>query len=1032
MRSALRLALVPLAMAPFALASCARPPASVYVNAVGFAKPAAQVSVGKNSVGEACTQSITEGNGADIYCGTWQQPSARVRPGPAATQAQLAQLATSGVWRAGIDERFACQAPTATSILGGEPAELMQCTQRIGGWPHVALVALVDGKAWFADGVLPAASVMQRSIGVQSGLISAGTAPPSSAADALLAQRLAAQAFSSGDVGSFDRLMAAGTRANLADNAAAAEAAFRAALALQRKALGKDNPNTATALMTLALQLSDGGSFTEATALFAEAERLAPGAADPTAIPRLAHYRGLDQLNRGQYEAALALLKQAEAGYRPLVPPSVLRTRVAVDLPSNSFSRIGRVGADLAPSEGMLTDPSTRAAILGLIEARRNEGLVLRKLDRIPESQTVLASARELAQSSGLARPILEARLLRTTGVTAAAAGNSSAALSNLSASSQAFSRSLPESKPLADTYLLRAGELARAGRGESALPICQLAVAALVALKAGTAPSLMSPCLDAYAAAAAAQPPAERQKLLAEMFTAAQLAQAGITSQQIAQATARLQENARDPKVAEAIRKRQDSNAELQALYRQRDALAVVQTPGGGAAPPAANAESTELDKRITAAQAALAAADAALQAASPNYGQLVQEVVPAADVFAALHPHEAFVSIVLGNKDGWSFLLRDGAIAIAKVDGGTPRMAKLVHDVRAGIELTSAGLPTFNIPGARELYSATLGGFGKRLDGLTELVVAPSGPLLSIPFEVLLTGPADEANLAGAPWLLNKFAIAHVPAPSNFVSLRKIAGGSRATQSWFGFGDFQPVTLAQAELTFPGSACKESAELFAGLPTLPYARKELDVARQIFGSSPADELLGRAFTAPAVMKAQLKDYRILHFATHALLPAELRCQSEPAIITSDPVGATNANGALLTASDVVGMDLDANLVILSACNSGGPGGTTAGESLSGLARAFFFAGARALMVTHWAVNDQVAAYLVAGTLGKIRDQPGIGAAAALRATQLTLLQGAGHGLPAEIAHPFFWAPFAVIGEGGARPAGKVVASAR
>ena len=78
--------------------------------------------------------------------------------------------------------------------------------------------------------------------------------------------------------------------------------------------------------------------------------------------------------------------------------------------------------------------------------------------------------------------------------------------------------------------------------------------------------------------------------------------------------------------------------------------------------------------------------------------------------------------------------------------------------------------------------------------------------------------------------------------------------------------------------------------------------------------------------------------------------------------------------------------MDLDAELVILSACNSGGPGGTTAGESLSGLARAFFFAGARALMVSHWDVNDQVGAYLVAGTLGEMRDHPGIGVAAALR----------------------------------------------
>ena len=117
-----------------------------------------------------------------------------------------------------------------------------------------------------------------------------------------------------------------------------------------------------------------------------------------------------------------------------------------------------------------------------------------------------------------------------------------------------------------------------------------------------------------------------------------------------------------------------------------------------------------------------------------------------------------------------------------------------------------------------------------------------------------------------------------------------------------------------------------------------------------------------------------------------------------------------------------MVNLDLDADLVILSACNSGGPGGTTAGESLSGLARAFFYAGARSLLVTHWAVNDQVAAFLVADTLRRMRENPSLGVAGALRDAQLAMLADAGKGLPAEIAHPFFWAPFAVIGEGGER----------
>jgi len=229
--------------------------------------------------------------------------------------------------------------------------------------------------------------------------------------------------------------------------------------------------------------------------------------------------------------------------------------------------------------------------------------------------------------------------------------------------------------------------------------------------------------------------------------------------------------------------------------------------------------------------------------------------------------------------------------------------------------------------------------------------------------------------------------------------------------------------VTAAQAERSFPGQSCTDSAKLLAGLPPLPFAIRELAAARALLGAAHDAELLGPAFTAAAVVRTRLKDYRILHFATHALLPAELQCQSEAAIITSDPAGATDASGALLTASAVTGMDLDADSVILSACNSGGPdggsGGGAAGESLSGLARSFFYAGARSLLVTHWSVNDQAAAFLIADTLRRYREAPSSGMVGALQQAQLGIIDDAGKGLPASFSHPFYWAPFALIGEG-------------
>ena len=999
-----------------ACVGCTTPPPTAYVNASGGSgKPAAQEAIGKNAVGEACTMQETGETSADLYCGTWQQPSARVRGGGAASPDTLASIAANSSWRAALDQRFACQTPETTTILDARPAQLLQCTQRVGGWPHVGVVALIGGRAWYGDGVLPAATVMERAIGVRAGLIKPDAVTASSGADALLAQRLAAQSVSSGDIGQFNTLMAAGTRANLSDNPAAAEAAFRAALTLQRKALGKDNPNTATAVMTLALELSDDGRYAEAASLFAQAERLAPGAADPIEQARLLHYRALDAMNRSQFDTAATLLQSAIAAYSALVPPSALVRRAA--------TRSSAFGASLVSDQEIISDPSAQGALVGLIEAKRNQALVLRQLGRLDESQAALATATDIAEANRLLRPIVEARLYLASGVTASAAGNSSMALNDLALSARAFDRALPESKPLADTLLLRAGELVRTGHADQVLALCRSAVTSLAALKSSTSAAEIAPCLDAYAAAASADA-AQRQVLLAEMFTAAQLGQGGITSQQIAQATARLQENARDPKVAEAIRRREDASSKLQALYTLRDAhITAAQGAGAGGA---AAIDTAAIDSQIKKTQTELADADTALQAASPKLGQLEQEVVPAAEVLAALHPHEALVEITAGPTDGWVFVLRGREIAIGKMPIGVNEADKLVRAVRAGIVLTD-NLPTFDVADAHKLYDVTLGTVSAALEGVDRLVIAPPGPLLALPFEVLLTGPADPAHLADAPWLVRRFTLAHVPAPANFAGLRKIASDSRATQQWFGFGDFVPVSLKQADGSFSGTSCADSARLLAGLPQLPYARRELDAARGLLGASPQDELLGPAFTVPAVQKAPLKSFRVLHFAAHALLPSELHCQSEPAIVTSAPAGATDAAQALLTASDVAQLNLDADLVILSACNSGGAGGSTAGESLSGLARAFFFAGARALMVTHWSVNDQVAAYLVVSVLQRMHADPTVGVAGALRATQLSMLQQAGQGLPAQIAAPFFWAGFAVIGDGGGGGAATV-----
>lgn len=1007
-RHALRFALLILA----ALAGCAGPPGSAYLSSAR--RVGEGIDLGRDASGEACQLQPVR-DGGDVFCGTWEQPSGRIRRGPATTD--LAAAATASVWRNALDARMVCDAPTLSTILGDVPAAALLCTRRTGGWPQAALVAHTLDATWYADAILPALPVLGRGIGVLSGRVpaSAAVSAPPGRADALAAGRLAAQAFGAGDVGLYDDLMRAGSQANLSESFSEAERAFRAAAGLQRKALGRDNPNAADAVMHLALQVSDQGRYAEADGLFAEAARLAPHAADALAPVRLMHYRALHDANQRRWAEALGLLRQAEAGYAGQLPPEMLTAGARP--PRRPVVTTG-AGPSLA-AQSTLLDPAQRAALIGVIEARRYQAIALRELGRPGESAAAIRSAAALSAARGLRQPSLTARLYRTAASTAGAAGESAAALTGLSRSTFDFGQAQPGSRPLAQTEMLRAGELVRQGRDAEALEHCRHGATLLRELRAGTRPEFLQPCLEAYARRAGSGD----QALLAEMFEAAQLAQGGVTSQQIAAATARMAEGARDPRVGEAIRRQQDAAARVAALDRQRDLI----TLRGGTEQPVLEELPTaeELERRRAEAGAELADADAALQVASPNYGQLVQQVVPAADVLHALAPGEAFVSVVLSDSGGWVFALRDGQLAAARSPADAGRMAELVQRVRAGLRRDGSGLPRFDAEAARRIYDETLGLVQARLEGVRTLVVAPTGPLLALPFSVLLTGPSEPSDFAHAPWLIRQTAVAHVPSAVNFVALRRVARSSRAGRPWLGLGDFRPVLPAQAARTFSRPGCEDSARLFAGLAPLPFARPELEAARHLLGGGASDTLLGASYTAEAVRRAPLGQYRVLHFASHALLPSELRCQSNPAVVTSAPPGAADASGALLSAAGVSDLKLDADLVILSACNSAGPEGP-AGESLSGLARAFLFAGTRGMLVTHWSVNDQVAAFLVADTLRRMKDSEAGGAAGALRAAQLGLLDDAGRELPAAVAHPYFWAPFALVGDGR----GRVVAA--
>jgi hypothetical protein len=284
-----------------------------------------------------------------------------------------------------------------------------------------------------------------------------------------------------------------------------------------------------------------------------------------------------------------------------------------------------------------------------------------------------------------------------------------------------------------------------------------------------------------------------------------------------------------------------------------------------------------------------------------------------------------------------------------------------------------------------------------------------------------------ADAFDFTAVPWLGRDRDISTAVSVNGFRQVR-LAPPSKATNSYVGFGQNKPVgdvselaPAVRASIAI-GDDCGWSIAEWSR----PIAPAELIQASQTLkqrgGRQDTAVLLGEAFTDTAIQQmAQLDDYRILHFATHGLVTPRPRCPARPALLTS--FGGEQSDG-LLSFSEIFDLKIDADLVILSACDTAGEasatvtreaGVTTGGDSaLDGLVRAFVAAGGRSVIASHWPVPDTFNATerLISGMFVS---PAGVPIAASLRKSQQALMND-----PAT-SHPFYWAAFAIVGDGAA-----------
>jgi CHAT domain-containing protein len=345
----------------------------------------------------------------------------------------------------------------------------------------------------------------------------------------------------------------------------------------------------------------------------------------------------------------------------------------------------------------------------------------------------------------------------------------------------------------------------------------------------------------------------------------------------------------------------------------------------------------------------------------------------------------------------------------------------------------------PSFDRTRANALYHALFGDpeVAALLASKPNWLVAPQGDLLSLPFATLVTeapaegraGDSDAARLRSTHWLGLERTLSILPAVSSLATLRRDQPArAHADQiAFFGVGDpaFASAADAQCRLANGLIRSETGVDIVGRLPRLPCTRRELEAMRSSLGGETQDVLLGARASEPSLRAARdrLARARIVAFATHGLIAGDLGL-TEPALALSppqagaprpdDPRAAAEDDG-LLTASEAAFLPLSAEWVILSACNT--DAGDDSAEGLSGLARAFFYAGARSLLVSQWGVRDDAAARLTTRTI-TLREAQGSSKAEALREAMREIMSDtsqdtSGH----SFAHPATWAPFIFVG---------------
>jgi len=760
-----------------------------------------------------------------------------------------------------------------------------------------------------------------------------------------------------------------------------------------------------------ALQRSNLGEFGEAERLFAESE--AAPTSDPVQLRLRRNFRAIHALNQRDYDGAADLLQ------RPIPPLTsavtvdgasvTLTPTIVAGVNSGSNARAVQQGSDrerLTPLERAQIIDAQAVHLLGIVERLRGNGAAA-KAAQLKGLSDALA-VRE-GRVTSIVR--LRSQMLGELALAEEALGDTAAADARFLESVNALAVEYPETNALASARARYAAFLTRHGQDDKALTIYREVVTALAQSQRSTTgmANMMAPYYRLLASRAASDPAAVGDFFVAELSSGS------------------------------------DDGARLfrQATTLNRDIeRARIEDARLGQLPvsPEINALRADLKTQIDNLSFQQAETIIAL-AAFPQYRVVAPGKLDLPELQQVLRPDEAYLKMLVVSDAVYAMLIEPGSAQLWKSDISAAALDTAVDTIRSTISIVENGRRVtypFDAATAYKLYGQLFGPVAARLPTVAHLIFEPDGAMLRLPINLLVTADtglaayeqrlldpnADPFDMRQVAWLGRTTRPSTAVSTLAFRNARQ-AAPSKATNQYFGLGQNLPVngtslpslgTRGAAASSIDGD-CQWDVSQWAR----PISADELVTARNAMGRDAATLLTGGAFTDSAVKnRTDLNDYRIIHFATHGLVTAPRpACPARPALVTS--FGDGDSDG-LLTFQEIFDLKINADLVILSACDTAGAASIAAtreaglsggGNALDGLVRSFIGAGGRSVIASHWpAPDDFDATKRLIGGLFAVGQ--GTSVADAMWGTQKTLMDDK------QTSHPYYWAGFAIIGDGG------------